>query len=105
MTNNEAIRVLGLIKKHPSMQVYLPDEYEALDLAIKALDLITRLDGFKYVTTDVLLKENETAHFDVYKQGWNDAIQAVINASDRPLSEIVEAIKEAEVKEGGRKWQ
>lgn len=38
MTNKEAIRVLEQIKKHPTLQVYLPDEYEALDLAIKALE-------------------------------------------------------------------
>lgn len=38
MTNKEAIRVLKAIKEHPSMGVYLPDEYEALDLAIKALE-------------------------------------------------------------------
>ena len=38
MTNQEVIRVLQAIKEHPSMGVYLPDEYEALDLAIKALE-------------------------------------------------------------------
>ena len=38
MTNKEAIRVLQAIKEHPSMGVYLPDEYEALHLAIKALE-------------------------------------------------------------------
>ena len=31
MTNKDAIRVLQAIKEHPSMGVYLPDEYEALD--------------------------------------------------------------------------
>ena len=40
MTNKEAIRVLNAIKEHPSMSVYLPDEYVALDLAIKALEFI-----------------------------------------------------------------
>ena len=38
MTNKEAIRVLKAIKEHPSMSVYLPDEYEAIALAIKALE-------------------------------------------------------------------
>lgn len=38
MDNKEAISVLQAIKEHPSMGVYLPDEYEALDLAIKALE-------------------------------------------------------------------
>lgn len=37
MTNKEAIEVLQAIKERPSMGVYLPDEYEALELAIKAL--------------------------------------------------------------------
>lgn len=67
-----------------------------LSLAIKALDLLIRLEGFKYVTTDVMLKEHELAHFDVYKTGWNDAIEAVKVASDRPLQEIFNAIKETE---------
>ena len=40
MTLEEAIRVLQAIKEHPSMGVYLPDEYEALDLAIKGLEFI-----------------------------------------------------------------
>lgn len=35
-----------------------------------------------------------------YQQGWNDAIQAVIDASDRPLSEIINAIKETEARDG-----
>lgn len=43
MTNEEAIRILQAIKEHPSMGVYLPDEYEALDLAIKALEENERL--------------------------------------------------------------
>ena len=38
MTNKEAIRVLQAIKEHPSMGVYLPDEYEALNHAIKVLE-------------------------------------------------------------------
>lgn len=38
MTNEKAIKVLQAIKKNPSRCVYLPDEYEALDLAIKALE-------------------------------------------------------------------
>lgn len=38
MTNKEAISVLKQIKKYPTMQVFLPDEYEALNLAIKALE-------------------------------------------------------------------
>lgn len=37
MTNKENIRVLQAIKEHPSMGVYLPDEYEALNHAIKVL--------------------------------------------------------------------
>lgn len=43
MDNKEAISVLQAIKEHPSMGVYLPDEYEALDLAIKALKDIEEL--------------------------------------------------------------
>lgn len=70
-----------------------------LNLAVKALDLLERLKGFKYVTTDVMLKEHEVAHFDVYKRGWNDAIQAVIDASDMPVTDIIKAIKENEVKQ------
>ena len=38
MTNREAIEVLQDIKEHPSMSVELSEEYEALDLAIKALE-------------------------------------------------------------------
>lgn len=38
MKDKDAIRVLKAIKEHPSMGVYLPDEYEAIDLAIKALE-------------------------------------------------------------------
>lgn len=68
-----------------------------LNLAIKALYLLVRLEGFKYVTTDVMLKEHELAHFDIYKTGWNDAIQAVIDASDMPVTDIINAIKENEV--------
>jgi hypothetical protein len=69
------------------------------DLAIKALNLVLRLYGFKYVTTEVLLREHEVAHFDIYKRGWNDAIQAVIDASDMPVTDIIKAIKENELKE------
>ena len=71
----------------------------AIDVAIKAVDLLIRLEGFKYVTTRVMLKENELAHFDVYKIGWNDAIQAVIDASDMPATDIIKAIKANEVKQ------
>lgn len=102
MNNKEAIFVLKKELDGIPSDIDKSALEKAVDLAIKALDLITRLNGFKYVTTDVMLREHETAHFDVYKTGWNDAIQAVINASDRPLSEIVDAIREAEVKEGGR---
>jgi hypothetical protein len=70
-----------------------------LNLAIKALNLVSRLYGFKYVTTEVLLREHEVAHFDIYKRGWNDAIQAVIDASDMPVTDIIKAIKENEVKQ------
>lgn len=62
-------------------------------------DLVSRLNGFKYVTTEVFLREHEVAHFDIYKRGWNDAIQAVIDASDMPVTDIIKAIKENEVKQ------
>lgn len=94
MTNKEAIIVLNMIECHN------PLSQEAKDLAIKALDLLVRLEGFKYVTTDVMLKDHELAHFDIYKKGWNDAIEAVKVASNRPLSEIINAIKETEACEG-----
>ena len=48
MTNKEAIRVLKAIKEHPSMSVYLPDEYEALDLAIDALKYVSGETSFSY---------------------------------------------------------
>ena len=93
MTNKDAITVLNMIECHN------PLSQEAKDLAIKALDLVSRLNGFKYVTTEVFLREYEVAHFDVYKRGWNDAIQAVIDASDMPVTDIIKAIKANEVKE------
>lgn len=43
MTYKEAIRVLQVIKEHPSRGVYLPDEYEALDLAIMSLQEFDRM--------------------------------------------------------------
>lgn len=100
MTNKEAIKYLitpVATSTEPSAE-YLKQK-EAYVLAIKALDLVSRLDGFKYVTTEVLLRENEDAHFDIYKRGWNDAIQATIDASDRPVTDIIKAIKENEVKQ------
>lgn len=102
MNDERVIEILERRSTIPDDDASWEEIMEAFDLAIKAVDLVTRLNGFKYCTTDVLLREHEMAHFDVYKQGWNDAIQAVINASERPLSEIVEAIKDAEVKGGGR---
>ena len=101
MTNREAIEELrDIYKEIDDVFIFTGDKkIEALDLAIKALDLLARLEGFKYVTTDVMLKEHEVAHFDVYKRGWNDAIQAVIDASDMPVMDIIKAIKENEVKQ------
>lgn len=99
MTNKEAIFVLK--EELDGIPSYIDKSAfeKAINLAIHALDLLIRLEGFKYVTTDVMLKEHELAHFDVYKTGWNDAIEAVKVASDRPLSEIINAIKETEVME------
>ena len=48
MTNKEAIRVLQEIKDHPSMSVELSEEYEALDLAIKALEKIDDINHKVY---------------------------------------------------------
>lgn len=90
MTNKEAIKRL----EDCSCSEYMR---EAINYAIKALYLVSRLNGFKYVTTEVLLREHEVAHFDIYKRGWNDAIQAVIDASDMPVTDIIKAIKENEV--------
>lgn len=95
MTNNEAIEKLNLMQER-CCNGY---DAEAINLAIKALNLVSRLYGFKYVTTEVLLREHEVAHFDIYKRGWNDAIQAVIDASDMPVTDIIKAIKENELKE------
>lgn len=102
MTNKEAIEVIksmGLVIDAATSRTRRKSIYEALTLAIKALDLMSRLNGFKYVTTEVLLREHEVAHFDIYKRGWNDAIQAVIDASDMPVTDIIKAIKENELKE------
>ena len=96
MTNKEAIK---LFRFYQGEIICDKEMKEALDLAIKALDLVSRLNGFKYVTTEVLLREHEVAHFDIYKRGWNDAIQAVIDASDMPVTDIIKAIKENEVKQ------
>ena len=111
MTNEEKTKIAieYLTELRDSRQKVLPNEapyYEAekdmdmFNIAIKAIDLLIRLEGFKYVTTDVMLKEHELAHFDVYKTGWNDAIEAVKVASDRPLSEIINSIKETEARNG-----
>lgn len=101
MTDIEAIEILNDFNNvEGSAVISMTSLREANDLAIKALDLLVRLEGFKYVTTDVMLRENELAHFDIYKKGWNDAIEAVKVASDRPLSEIINEIKETEVCEG-----
>ena len=106
MTNKEAISHLNLLKDdvwdddgygHETKEY--EDTIEAINLAIKALNLVSRLYGFKYVTTEVLLREHEVAHFDIYKRGWNDAIQAVIDASDMPVTDIIKAIKENELKD------
>ena len=96
MTNKEAIEILS----NRLNTYYCTDEdLQALDLAIKALDLVSRLNGFKYVTTEVFLREHEVAHLDIYKRGWNDAIQSVIDVSDTmPPTDIINAIKEREVK-------
>lgn len=98
MTNKEAIEILIHIKNTPQI-TWTNGADVAFDLAIKALNLLSRLYGFKYVTTEVLLREHEVAHFDIYKQGWNDAIQAVIDASDIPVTDIIKAIKENEVEQ------
>ena len=96
MTNKEAIAILTHNWKYREL-IDNSYQYEALDLAIKALNLVSRLYGFKYVTTEVLLREHEVAHFDIYKRGWNDAIQAVIDANDMPVMDIIKAIKKNEV--------
>lgn len=83
MTNKEAINYLKETEGYTFSGIDNPKHNEAINLAIKALDVLTRLDGFKYVTTDVFLKEHELAHFDVYKTGWNDAIEAVKKASEK----------------------
>ena len=93
LSNEEALKKLEDCSCSSEMR-------EAINVAIKAVDLLIRLEGFKYVTTSVMLKENELDHFDVYKRGWNDAIEAVKVASDRPLSEIINSIKETEAVEG-----
>jgi len=98
MTNKEAIEILTNVKNTPQI-TWTNGADIAFDLAIKALNLVSRLYGFKYVTTEVLLREHEVAHFDIYKRGWNDAIQAVIDASDMPVTDIIKAIKENELKE------
>lgn len=102
MTNTEAIKYGKKWDEAIESRGDTPysEARQFLSLAIKALDLLARLEGFKYVTTDVMLKEHELAHFDIYKKGWNDAIEAVKVASNRPLSEIINAIKETEVCEG-----
>lgn len=96
MTKKEAIFVLKKELDGIPSDIDKSAFEKAINLAIHTLDLLIRLEGFKYVTTDVMLKEHELAHFDVYKTGWNDAIEAVKVASDRPLSEIFNAIKETE---------
>lgn len=99
MTNIEAIFVLKKELDGIPSDIDKSALEKAVELAIKALDLLVRLEGFKYVTTDVMLKEHELAHFDIYKKGWNDAIQATIDASDMPVTDIIKAIKENEVKQ------
>ena len=100
MTNKEAIEILDALRfTEADLRKAFYKVDKAIDMAIKALDLLERLDGFKYVTTEVLLREHEVAHFDIYKRGWNDAIQAVIDASDMPVTDIIKAIKENEVKQ------
>ena len=94
MNNEEAIAILENLKTQGECFF---SRRLALDLAIKALNLVSRLNGFKYLTTEVFLREHEVAHFDIYKRGWNDAIQAVIDASDMPVTDIIKAIKENEV--------
>lgn len=93
LSNEEALKKLEDCSCSSEMR-------EAINVAIKAVDLLIRLEGFKYVTTSVMLKENELAHFDIYKRGWNDAIEAVKVASNRPLSEIINSIKETEAVDG-----
>jgi len=97
MTNKDAIKLIQEIEEDGRNVTF--KHIEALNLAIKALNLVSRLYGFKYVTTEVLLREHEVAHFDIYKRGWNDAIQAVIDASDMPVTDIIKAIKENELEE------
>lgn len=98
MTNKEAIFNLTNWKLFDKRIIDIDGDLgESVRLAIKALYLLVRLKGFKYVTTDVMLKEHEVAHFDIYKRGWNDAIQAVIDASDMLVTDIIKAIKENEV--------
>lgn len=99
MTNREAIFVLKKELDGIPSDIDKSGLEKAVDLALKALDLVSRLYGFKYVTTEVFLREHEVAHFDIYKRGWNDAIQAVIDASDMPVTDIIKAIKENEVKQ------
>lgn len=99
MTNREAIFVLKKELDGIPSDIDKSALEKAINLAIKALDLVSRLYGFKYVTTEVFLREYEVAHFDIYKRGWNDAIQAVIDASDMPVTDIIKAIKDNEVKQ------
>lgn len=99
MTYREAIAVLKSELDGIPSDIDKSEFEQALNLTIKALDLVSRLNGFKYVTTEVFLREHEVAHFDIYKRGWNDAIQAVIDASNMPVMDIIKAIKENELKE------
>lgn len=54
---------------------------------IKREELLTS----QYVHTECYLQENKDRHLDVYKKGWNDALQAVYD--NAPTIDAVEVVR------------
>ena len=58
-----------------------------MDDLIRREELLTS----QYVHTECYLQENKDRHFDVYKKGWNDALQAVYD--NAPAVDAVEVVR------------
>ena len=58
-----------------------------MDDLIRREDLLTS----QYVHTECYLQENKDRHLDVYKKGWNDALQATYD--NAPAVDAVEIVR------------
>ena len=87
MTSEEAISVLKAIKEHPSMGVYLPDEYEALDFAVKALEDVASLKrAILLLAVGGIPPEKQLIDFGYTKEDWVYMLKTVMGIIEENIS-------------------